>query len=160
MENDIGRRIQQFREKLGLNQGEFSREIKISQTTVSRVESGEKKPSKAFLNALMVRYAVNPDWILSGEGPMLSSVEDYVIKGIELFGEEKMSAGLAKVLDDPRFVKLHLLLKARGLVEVEIDDELAAYLLYIIENWREGERKQHWVMRQLEMVFREVKEKY
>ena len=48
MENDIGRRIQQFREKLGLNQGEFSREIKISQTTVSRVESGEKKTFKGI----------------------------------------------------------------------------------------------------------------
>lgn len=160
MENEIGKRIQQFRKKLGLNQGEFSREIEISQTTVSRVESGEKKPSKAFLNAMMVRYAVNPDWILTGKGAMLSSAEDYIIKGIELFGEKEMSVGLAKVLDNPRYAKFHMLLKAHDLVEDEIDDELAAYLVYIIKNWREGEREQHWVMRQLEMVFREVKEKY
>lgn len=160
MKNEIGKRIQQFREKLGLNQGEFSREIKISQTTVSRVESGEKKPSQAFLNAMMIRYAVNPDWVLTGKGEMFSPVEDYITKGIELFGEEAMSAGLAKILDNPRFAKFRLLLEARELVAGDIDDDLAAYLQYIIENWREGERKQHWVMGQLEMAFREVKEKY
>ncbi|NLW56994.1 MAG: helix-turn-helix transcriptional regulator [Firmicutes bacterium] len=157
MENGAGKRIQLFREKLGLNQGEFSREIQISQTTVSRVESGEKKPSRAFLNAMMIRYAVNPDWVLTGEGAMLFSAEDYLIKGIELFGEKEMSAGLAKVFANPQFTKFYLLIKARSLVESEIDDELAAYLLYIINNWQAGERKQHWVMGQLEMAFREVK---
>jgi len=160
MENEIGKRIQEFRAKLGLNQGEFSREIKISQTTVSRVESGEKKPSKAFLNAMMVRYAVNPDWILTGEGAMFTRAEDYIIKGLDLFGEKEMSVGLNKILKNPRFAKFRLLLEADELVGNEIDDELGAYLLYIINNWREGERKQHWVMGQLEMAFREVKEKY
>lgn len=160
MENEIGKRIQQFREKLGLNQGEFSREIKISQTTVSRVESGDKKPSKAFLNAMMVRYAVNPDWILTGEGAMLTRAEDYIIKGLELFGEKEMSAALAQILKNPQFAKFRLSLEAGDLVADDIDDELAAYLLYIINNWRAGERKQHWVMGQLEMAFREVKGKY
>lgn len=160
MENAIGKRIQKLREKLGLNQGEFSREIKISQTTVSRVESGEKKPSKAFLNAMVVRYAINPDWILTGKGTMLSSAEDYILKGIELFGEMKMSEGLAKILENPRFAKFCFLLEAGDLVKSDIDDELAAYLQYIIKNCHEGERKQFWVMGQLEMAFREVKDKY
>ncbi|NLY90467.1 MAG: helix-turn-helix transcriptional regulator [Firmicutes bacterium] len=160
MENGIGKRIQQFREKLGLNQGEFSREIKISQTTVSRVESGEKKPSKAFLNAMMVRYAVNPNWILTGEGAMFTRAEDYILKGLELFGEKEMSVALTKILKNPQFAKFRLLLEAGELVSDDIDEELAAYLLYIIKNWREGERKQHWVMGQLEMAFREVKGNY
>ena len=160
MENKIGKRIQHFREHFGLKQGEFSREIKMSQTTVSRVESGEKQPSKAFLNAMEVRYGINPDWVITGKGSMLLKAENYIIKGIELFGEIEMGEGLVKILENPRFAKLHLSLKAGDLVESDIDDELAAYLLYIIKNWGEGERKQHWVMGQLEMAFREVKEKY
>lgn len=160
MENEIGKRIKQFREKYGLNQGEFSRKINISQTTVSRVESGEKLPSKAFLNAIQIQYALNPEWVLTGKGPMHLETEDYIIKGIELYGEMEFSKGLAKILKNPGFTKLQLLLKADDLVESNIDDELAAYLLYIINNWGEGERKQHWVMGQLEMAFREVKDKY
>jgi transcriptional regulator with XRE-family HTH domain len=160
MENVIGKRLKQFREQYGLNQGEFSRKINISQTTVSRVESGEKKPSKAFLNAIEVGFGINPEWVLTGRGSMLVGAEQYIVKGIEFFGEVEMSKGLAKILNNPQFAKLHLLLKAGDLVERDIDDELAAYLLYIINNWGEGERKQHWVMGQLEMAFREVKDKY
>ena len=160
MENEIGKRIKQFRERHGLNQGEFSREINMSQTTVSRVESGDKQPSKAFLNAMTVRYAVNPDWVLTGKGSIFLSAENYIIKGIELFGEREMGEGLIKILENPHFTKFHLSLKAGDLLESEIDEELAAYLLYIIRNWSAGERKQHWVMGQLEMAFREVKDKY
>jgi len=58
MENKIGKRIIKIQQKLGLNQGEFSKEINISQTTISRVESGERKPSKALLNAMKMRYSI------------------------------------------------------------------------------------------------------
>jgi len=58
MENEIGKRIVKIQQKLGLKQGEFSKEINISQTTISRVESGERKPSKALLNAMKMRYSI------------------------------------------------------------------------------------------------------
>ncbi|HEY8463016.1 MAG TPA: hypothetical protein VIM29_03190, partial [Bacillota bacterium] len=119
---------------------------------------GERKPSKALLNAMKMRFGINPDWILTGKGPMFLTAEDYISKGIELFGERKMSEGLAKILENPQFAKFHLLVKAGNLVgENDIDKELAAYLRYILKNWHESERKRHWVMGQLEQAFRDVK---
>ena len=155
--NDIGARIKQIRIYYGLKQEDFCQEIGVTQGHYSKLEAGRNEPTHTFLLAMKARFGVNPDWILTGEGEMLLSPEKYLTEGIELLGEQKISKGLVKVLEDPRFAKFHSLVKAGDLVDSDIDEELAAYLRYILKNWHESERKQHWVMGQLEMAFREVK---
>ncbi len=42
------------------------------------------------------------------------------------------------------------------ILQSDIDEELAAYLQYILKVWHEGERDRHWVMKQLEKAFEDV----
>lgn len=160
MINEIGERIINLQKKLGVNQGDFSKEINISQSVISRVESGKRPPSKALLNAMKIRYSVNPKWVLTGEGSMFLTAEDYIEKGIEIFGERKMSEGLIKVFKNPRFTKFHSLVKAGDLADGGIDVEVMQYLNHVIEIWDHGDEKmRHWLEKQLKMAVREIREK-
>ena len=153
----IGERIIKLRESLGIERKDLANEINMSLGNISKLERNRIKPSKGFLQALAMHFAVNPDWILTGEGEMFFGAKEYICSGLKLFGEQEMCEGLKKILEDPEFVKFHALITAGNIVSSDIDEELAAYLRYILKNWHESERKRHWVMGQLEMAFREVK---
>ncbi|NLW46995.1 MAG: helix-turn-helix transcriptional regulator [Firmicutes bacterium] len=155
---DIGARIKQIRLYYGVTQEDICQALGITQGHYSKLESGPNEPTETFLLAMKARFGVDPNWVLTGEGEMLISSEKYIAEGIELLGDQKFSEGLIKVLEDPRFAKLHSLVEAGGLVDSDIDEELAAYLRYILKNWHESERKRHWVMGQLEVAFRDVKQ--
>ena len=153
----IGERIILLRETLKLKQKRLAEEIGMSKTTIWRAETNESKPSKGLLRALLINYGANPNWILTGEGEMFVGSKEYIVSGLKLFGEQEMCEGLKKVLEDPEFAKFHALITAGNIVSSDIDEELAAYLRYILKNWHESERKRHWVMGQLEQAFRDVK---
>jgi HTH-type transcriptional regulator, cell division transcriptional repressor len=48
------------------------------------------------------------------------------------------------------------LITVGDILQSDIDEELAAYLRYILKAWHEGERDRHWVMKQLERAFEDV----
>lgn len=68
--NESGRRLAEFRESRSLSQRELATEIGKSYALVAAVESGNRKLSDAFLYALTERYALNPQWLLTGDGEM------------------------------------------------------------------------------------------
>lgn len=76
-----GQRIQEFREHLKLSRKDFTKEIGVSQATVSRIEADLLKPSDVFINAMMARFLANPVWIKTGEGKMLITPEEYIANG-------------------------------------------------------------------------------
>lgn len=157
-DNSIGERIKKLREFLGLERKEFAEKIGKTEPTISRAERNKNKPSEGFLWALMTHFSVNPDWIMTGEGKMFLSAEDYLEKGIEMFGDRKMSEGLVKIFRKPRFVKFYSLVKTWDLADSDVDEELAKCLRYVIDIWNYGDEKtRHWLERQLEMMFKEVK---
>jgi transcriptional regulator with XRE-family HTH domain len=155
----IPERITYLREYLGLTKKQFSQEIGMSLTNIYRIEGGEVGLSDRFLRTLTMQYAINSKWILTGDGEMFLTAADYINQGIELFGDDKMSDGLVKVLADPENAKFHSLVTAKDIVQSDIDNELAAYLQYISKMWHAGERDRHWVMKQLEKAFEDVKVK-
>jgi transcriptional regulator with XRE-family HTH domain len=155
----VGERVTILRESLKLKPKDFAAEINVSQPTISRVEGNVTSPSKGFLLALTKHFAVNPDWILTGEGEMFFGAKEYIGSGIKLFGDQEMCKGLANLLEDPGYAKFHALVKAGDIVQSDIDEELAVYLQYILKMWHEGERDRHWVMKQLGIAFREVAER-
>jgi transcriptional regulator with XRE-family HTH domain len=155
----VAERIVKFRESLGLNRKGLANEIGMSLGNISKLERNLISPSKAFLKALTIHFAANPDWILTGEGEMFFGAKEYIGSGIKLFGDQEMCKGLANVLDDPEFAKFHALLTNGDIVQSDIDEELAAYLQYILKMWHEGERDRHWVMKQLENAFEEVRKR-
>jgi transcriptional regulator with XRE-family HTH domain len=152
-----GQRIQLFREHLKLSRKDFTAEIGVSQATVSRIEAGLLKPSDVFINAMMGRFAANPDWIKTGEGNMFIAPEEYIANGIKLLGAQRFSEGLAKVLKDPRFEELQVLVAVGEMLQGSLDREIEKYLKYIVDTWQQGDEKmKNWLMVQLEKAFGEV----
>jgi transcriptional regulator with XRE-family HTH domain len=161
MTNKIfGDRIRDIRKYYQLNQIDFSAEIGVSQSEYSKIELGKVKPSKTVLYAMMARLAVNPDWVITGEGEMLLSAEEYFHNGIKLLGEQKISEGLKKLLNDPKFVEIHSLVAVGEMVKDKLNPNLEAYLQYILGKWHQGdETVRGWLMIQLGIAFREVAER-
>lgn len=49
---------------------EFCRVIDVHRNTLARYEAGERLPDSAFLEAVCKEFSINPEWLLTGEGPM------------------------------------------------------------------------------------------
>lgn len=142
MHNDlIGKRIKQFREHFGLNQGRLSEEVGLDQSVVSRIERGKQEPSIRFLNAMMLRYAANPEWIKTGDGGMFVSPEEYIAKGIKLLGSKTMSEGFLSVLKDSQFTEFQSFMKMENVTEGKIDDELQVLLQQVMQLWSQGDER-------------------
>ncbi len=157
IKKDYIERLQIIRNYYKLNQTDFSAEIGMSQSNYSKIELGKVKPSKTVFYALMARFAINPDWVLTGQGEMLLSGEDYLNNGIKLLGISKFSEGLAELLKDPKYKELRSLLtieEAKGQFDQKTLDD---YLKYLSDLGKQDDAKlKTWLMVQLERAFPEV----
>jgi len=66
----IGDRFKELRENLHFNQSELARLIEANPSIISDIERGEKEPSKKIISALIIKYQINSNWLLTGEGEM------------------------------------------------------------------------------------------
>jgi hypothetical protein len=157
----IGQRVIRLREHFGIKkQGKLSEEIRMSQANVSRVEGDVQIPSKAFLHALKERFAANPHWIMTGEGEMFISPEEFISNGIELLGAKKIGEGFLKLVNDPKYKELQSVIAVGEMTKGSIDPKLEAYLQYILDKWNQGdETVRGWLMIQLRIAFQEVGKK-
>ena len=64
----IGERIKQIRKAEKLTQQGFAKEIGVGWLSVASWEQGQKQPGKARLYVIADRFAVNLDWLQTGEG--------------------------------------------------------------------------------------------
>lgn len=69
--NDIGKRIKKIREYLSLNQEQFAKKLKISQSAISSYEKELRNPPDSILKLIANEFNINYDYILHGNGPML-----------------------------------------------------------------------------------------
>ena len=158
--NNSCERIQYVRNYYQLNQTDFSAEIGMSQSNYSKIELGKTKPSTTVLYALMARFAVNPNWVKTGQGEMLLSPDEYLANGVKLLGSQKISEGLIRFLKDPAFGEVKSLVAVGELVKDNHGQDLEVYLQYILNKWYQGDEKEkHWLLKQLELAFIEVKKK-
>jgi transcriptional regulator with XRE-family HTH domain len=63
-------RMRAVREKLKLKQVDFANQLGISQSYLSIVESGKRKPSFELMFSLLTRFNVDLPWVLTGQGEM------------------------------------------------------------------------------------------
>jgi transcriptional regulator with XRE-family HTH domain len=63
-------RIRTVRERLKLKQVDFANQLGVSQSFLSIVESGKRKPSFALLCSLLTSFNVDLPWVLTGQGEM------------------------------------------------------------------------------------------
>lgn len=72
---EIGSRIRQLRERLGLSQIEVALALGITNAHISRVESGVGNMSLALIKIICEKYRVNEEWLKNGSGEMFKSSE-------------------------------------------------------------------------------------
>lgn len=63
-------RFKEIRKELNIKQGDFAKELAISQGHASDIENGRKSVSDRIIEILHLKYSVNEDWIRSGKGDM------------------------------------------------------------------------------------------
>ena len=70
---EIGNRIKQTRKALNLKQKDFAKELNISVSSLSEVETGKYKAGIELLTLLSKKYNVNLYFVLFGEGDIFIS---------------------------------------------------------------------------------------
>lgn len=75
----MNERIKILRKTLNISQRDFGKKIGISDTAVSKLESGERNPSEQTLKSICREYNVNYVWLTEGLGEMFTGVPDTII---------------------------------------------------------------------------------
>lgn len=73
------RRIKEIRKSCGdTSQEVFGKRIGLTGATISRLESGDRKPTEAIILSICREFHINKDWLERGEGEMRleESLED------------------------------------------------------------------------------------
>ena len=69
----MNERIREIRSYLNMNMEQFGNRLDISQSTVSMIESGKRKPSSRLIKSICREFRINEKWLTDGEGEMLAS---------------------------------------------------------------------------------------
>ena len=67
---NLGKRIKEIRTVLHITASELAKELEIPVRTIGSYERNEAQPGPKFLNALIEKYSVNINWLLTGTGCM------------------------------------------------------------------------------------------
>jgi transcriptional regulator with XRE-family HTH domain len=65
---DIGTRLREERDRVGISQRELARRIGLSASMISQIESGQSKPSVSTLYEIVTELGVSVDQIFGGNG--------------------------------------------------------------------------------------------
>lgn len=63
-------RFKELRKALNIKQGDFAKELAISQGHASDIENGRKAVSNRIIEILSLKYSVNEGWLRTGNGDM------------------------------------------------------------------------------------------
>ncbi len=64
----ISERLKEIRRDLGLTQKQMAMALKVTLRSYQKYEYGDALPSESVLELLSLKFDVNPDWVLTGEG--------------------------------------------------------------------------------------------
>ncbi|MEP6433995.1 MAG: helix-turn-helix transcriptional regulator, partial [Lentilitoribacter sp.] len=70
----IGKRIRAARTERGQSQASFAESSAVSLRALKAYELDEREPPASFVLKLYVDHAINPTWLLSGDGPQSSKL--------------------------------------------------------------------------------------
>jgi len=80
-------RIRLVRKTLGLNQVEFARRIGLTQTYLSMLELEKSALTEKNIKLICATFAVDENWLRTGEGEMFGSTSPYEKELLEVFGK-------------------------------------------------------------------------
>ena len=133
----FGRRLADLRKAAQLTKRHAARQAKVSEAYISRLERGERLPSRIVVEALARVFAVDPDWLATGEGKLLRRGvaklgDDYdPVKGLD-DGRDRLRQLLRSDVP-PRISRLpdeyvHRYVKRVQELRAEVADDLRAKL--------------------------------
>lgn len=76
----IGARIKQARKALGLTMKQFSEPLGLSESAISRIESGSANPSEGAIKLMCAVYHLDYFWLTEGKGEMFVNDTDVIIE--------------------------------------------------------------------------------
>jgi transcriptional regulator with XRE-family HTH domain len=83
MRMEISEQLKAIRKEKGLTQQEIACELEVSTATIASVENGSRDMPKNLMKALVKKFSINANWLLTGEGEMFQ-------------GEGKAETGVAE----------------------------------------------------------------
>lgn len=76
---EIGMRVRQVRKGINLTQAEFGEKIGVAGDAVLNIElARNKKLQESTLKLIALKFGINYDWLLAGQGDMKSTVNPIV----------------------------------------------------------------------------------
>jgi transcriptional regulator with XRE-family HTH domain len=72
MDLSINQRIKELREKLGLNQRNFSKLLSLSGGYIAGIEVNLRKVNDRVIKLIMSQFEVNEDWLRFGKGDIFT----------------------------------------------------------------------------------------
>ena len=87
MEKNILDRIRHIRKVLGLKQGEFAKQIGLTQTALSMIELGKVVLTDKNIKLICATFAVDEIWLRTGKGEMFGPASPYENELLEIFGK-------------------------------------------------------------------------
>jgi transcriptional regulator with XRE-family HTH domain len=70
---EIRKRLKKLRKDLDLSQDAFGKKLCVTGATISRIESGEREATDAFIKLVSQTFSVREAWLRTGEGEMEES---------------------------------------------------------------------------------------
>lgn len=102
--NSLGKRLRHFRKNvLNITQDEMAEKIGFSDGYISKIEKDKSEnPTDRFLNALCNAYAINKEWLLTGEGPILAEAQPTDMEKLEaiMSGKSETKKNFIRALAD------------------------------------------------------------
>jgi transcriptional regulator with XRE-family HTH domain len=80
-------RIRLVRKTLGLKQGEFALRIGLTQTALSMIELGKTTLTDKNIKLICATFAIDEDWLRTGNGEMYGVESPYEKELLETFGK-------------------------------------------------------------------------
>ena len=80
-------RIRLVRKALNLKQGEFAGRIGLTQTALSMIELEKVALTDKNIKLICVTFAVNEDWLRTGNGEMFISLSPYEKELLDVYGK-------------------------------------------------------------------------
>lgn len=127
----MNERIKELRSSLKLSQEIFASRIKITRSSVSKLEKGENNPSEQTIALICKQFNVNEEWLKNGTGDMFKEIPE----------EDETAILLSDLLEDNGETPLYETIKGIIRTYQQLDPKSQSILNEIINKCHENIQK-------------------
>jgi len=90
----MGSRFIEIRTALGLNQKQFAQLLCISNSLISAIENGDKKPSEILIELVIYKLGISREWLIDKDGEMFASDTQRIMLTPDLSSKAMVTAAV------------------------------------------------------------------